>query len=58
MRDAVLEKRAEVLVKAKGECPVTVTLLLESGAEAVLGLGKGCRVEIGDDAHRARACLW
>ena len=32
-------------MKAKGECPVTVTLLLESGAEA----GKGFRVEVGDD---------
>jgi DNA polymerase-3 subunit alpha len=47
--DAVLTKVAAVLVKAKGECPVTLTLLLDSGAEAIFGLGKGYRVEIGDD---------
>ncbi len=47
--DVILKKMADVLVKAKGECPVTVMLTLESGAEAVLGLGRAYRVEIGDE---------
>ncbi len=47
--DVVLRKMADVLAKASGNCPVTLTLLLESGAEAVLGLGKKYRVEIGDE---------
>jgi DNA polymerase-3 subunit alpha len=43
-----LTRMADVLASAKGECPVTLYLALDGGAEAVLALGKGFRVEVSD----------
>jgi len=47
--DADLTKMRDVLAKSTGGCPVTLVLALKDGAEAVLGLGKQYRVEVGDE---------
>jgi hypothetical protein len=39
---------AQVIGASKGECPVSLVLTMADGAEAVLSLGKGHRVEVGD----------
>ncbi|MCL2724749.1 MAG: DNA polymerase III subunit alpha [Polyangiaceae bacterium] len=44
-----LRKVASVLAKSEGNCPVTLTLAMKDGAEAVLGLGKKYRVDVGDE---------
>src|SRR5262249_30342798 len=43
-----LESIAQLLGTNRGECPVSLVLALPDGAEAVLALGKGHRVEVGD----------
>jgi DNA polymerase III subunit alpha len=43
-----LRQVQQLFTGAKGECPVTLILALPDGAEAVLALGKGHRVEVGD----------
>ncbi len=43
-----LRELAGVLSASRGECPVTLHITLEDGAEAVLALGKDYRVEVGD----------
>jgi DNA polymerase III subunit alpha len=43
-----LEKLRDVLAAWKGQCPVTLSLAMPDGAEAVLALGKEYRVEVGD----------
>lgn len=47
--DALLQKMADVMGRARGECPVTLVLAMLDGAEAVLALGKNYRVEVSDD---------
>jgi DNA polymerase-3 subunit alpha len=47
--DEQLRKMKDVLAKAKGDCPVTLILAMQDGAEALLALGKGFRVEISDE---------
>jgi hypothetical protein len=37
-----------VLSTAKGSCPVTLYVSFVDGAEAVLSLGEGWRVDVGD----------
>jgi len=44
-----LRRMGEVLARSGGNCPVTLVLALKDGAEAVLGLGKQYRVEVGDE---------
>jgi DNA polymerase-3 subunit alpha len=43
-----LQKLAEHLASCRGNCPVTLTLTLDDGAEVVLGLGQQYRVEPSD----------
>jgi DNA polymerase-3 subunit alpha len=43
-----LARMAEILAQSRGGCPVTLHLALPDGAEAILGLGKGFRVEVSD----------
>jgi DNA polymerase-3 subunit alpha len=43
-----LHKLAELLKSCRGSCPVTMTLLLEDGAEVQLALGQEFRVEASD----------
>jgi DNA polymerase-3 subunit alpha len=47
-RPAELSRLATVLSSAKGHCPVSLTIRLADGAEAVLALGEGWRVEVVD----------
>lgn len=47
--DEQLRRMKDVLVRAKGDCPVTLIIALQDGAEALLALGKGFRVEISDE---------
>jgi DNA polymerase-3 subunit alpha len=47
-RPTDLSSLARVLTTAKGTCPVALHLLFDGGAEAVLSLGEGFRVEVGD----------
>ncbi len=47
-RASDLRALAGIFAGARGECPVTVHLTLEDGAEAVLALGREHRVEVGD----------
>jgi DNA polymerase-3 subunit alpha len=47
-RSSDLRALAGIFAQAKGECPVTLHLALEDGAEAVLALGRDHRVEVGD----------
>jgi DNA polymerase-3 subunit alpha len=44
-----LRRVADVLGRSRGDCPVTLVLAMKDGAEAVLSLGKGYRVEVGDE---------
>ena len=46
---AQLDRMADVLGKSDGTCPVTLVLALNNGAEAIVGLGKGYRVEVSDE---------
>ena len=46
---AQLDKMADVLGKSDGTCPVTLVLALSNGAEAIVSLGKGYRVEVSDE---------
>ena len=46
---AQLDKMADVLGKSDGTCPVTLVLALSNGAEAIVALGKGYRVEVSDE---------
>jgi hypothetical protein len=43
-----LEGLARVLTGAKGGCPVALYVTFSDGAEAVLTLGEGWRVDVGD----------
>jgi len=45
---AELRELAGVFAQSRGECPVTLYVALPDGAEAVLALGRDCRVEVGD----------
>jgi DNA polymerase-3 subunit alpha len=47
-RPAELSRLAGVLSSAKGQCPVSLTIRLADGAEAVLALGESWRVEVAD----------
>ena len=47
-RPESLRELAEVFTASRGECPVTLHITLEDGAECVLALGKEFRVEVGD----------
>ncbi len=47
--DELLGQMREVLGRSKGDCPVTLVLAMKDGAEAVLALGRGYRVEVGDE---------
>jgi len=47
-RSADLAGLARVLAAAKGSCPVALHVSFEGGAEAVLALGEGWRVDVGD----------
>ncbi|MBX3186937.1 MAG: DNA polymerase III subunit alpha [Labilithrix sp.] len=47
--EAHLQKMAEALARSSGSCPVTLILALRDGAEAVIGLGKGFRIEVADE---------
>jgi len=44
-----LRRMGEVLAKSNGGCPVSLTFALKDGAEAVVGLGKSFRIEVGDE---------
>ena len=44
-----LRRMGEVLGKSNGGCPVSLTFALKDGAEAVVGLGKSYRIEVGDE---------
>ena len=48
LREGTLERMSEVMRDSRGECPVTLQLTLQNGAEATLSLGPSHRVEIGD----------
>jgi DNA polymerase-3 subunit alpha len=48
MRPTDLSSLARVLGAAKGSCPVALHLRFDGGAEAVLSLGEGFRVDVGD----------
>jgi len=48
VEEAQLRKMQELVLASKGSCPVVVHLSLESGAEAVLALGRDYRVEVSD----------
>ena len=43
-----LRSLSDVLRQSKGECPVTLHLTLQDGAEATLGLSKDYRVAVGE----------
>jgi DNA polymerase-3 subunit alpha len=47
-RESDLTSLARVLSVAKGSCPVTLYVSFVDGAEAVLSLGEGWRVDVGD----------
>jgi DNA polymerase-3 subunit alpha len=47
-RSADLEGLARVLSGAKGPCPVALYVTFADGAEAILTLGEGWRVDVGD----------
>jgi DNA polymerase-3 subunit alpha len=47
-RESDLTSLARVLSTAKGSCPVTLYVSFLDGAEAVLSLGEGWRVDVGD----------
>lgn len=44
-----LRRMGEVLAKSNGGCPVSLTFALKDGAEAVVGLGRSFRIEVGDE---------
>jgi DNA polymerase III subunit alpha len=44
-----LRRMADVLSRAKGDCPVTLVLAMSDGAEAILALGRSFRVEVTDE---------
>jgi DNA polymerase-3 subunit alpha len=44
-----LQQMADVLSRSGGSCPVTLVLTMRDGAEAILSLGKGFRVEVSDE---------
>ncbi|MFO0736285.1 MAG: DNA polymerase III subunit alpha [Labilithrix sp.] len=46
---AQLDQMAQVLGKSEGGVPVTLVLAMKDGAEALLQLGKGFRVEVSDE---------
>jgi DNA polymerase-3 subunit alpha len=45
---AQLQKMRDVLASWPGACPVSLQLVMPDGAEALIALGKDCRVEVGD----------
>ncbi|HZU81515.1 MAG TPA: OB-fold nucleic acid binding domain-containing protein, partial [Polyangiaceae bacterium] len=47
-RSADLASLARVLATAKGRCPVSLHVAFDDGAEAVMSLGDGWRVDVGD----------
>ena len=47
-RPTDLASLARVLSSAKGACPVALCVTFEGGAEAILSLGEGWRVDVGD----------
>jgi hypothetical protein len=43
-----VKRLGEALRSAPGECPVSVTIELKDGAEALVAAGRSLRVEVGD----------
>ena len=46
--DDALRRAAGVVAASRGECPLSIVVAFDGGAEAVIGAGKGHKVEVGD----------